>query len=609
MTTKKLYAILFGIAVFSAATSSVCGQPPDESYTLLFEENFKGKTVNENDWRYRLGPRVGTGIDGFGLKENVFVSDSGLHILAKQEMINGKLENTGGGIISRHQFGYGYYETLSKPFMQGTGVHCSFWQSGGAFPNNSIFEIDSYEIDSKYKMGCNNLYIHLGSKQHPYVPWPCRANLPFEFRPDGWFLDAYEYTPEGVTFYDNGKVVARAEWRELTAAQVVWLSALNGVGKVDAAKQPGETLFKYFRYYAKPYPGINLLPNGDFEYNMDKIPGDTPIAWQVEGNNKVIALPIGASKIGDYHLRIGHVSEKTNVTLYQVLEYILNDSYQLSAWVKVPPSVSEASIVVSEFGKKDIKLMLPTSDEWKKIVIPDINVQCNKVKIAIQGIAPTGAFISLDDLRFFKPNLSASVTNESGPQKYTGEPVWKIAQKYPIDFKDDKAFYFFDRNVGLGDLSTIHLEITADKFMNTSPIARMPKQGNSGWAIRLNDAGDISFSLGSMATHTDVIAKNAYRPGIKTAVTCTYDKGEVAIYSDGELAVKKRVVDFNMDDKTAAGKMGNTGTVFEAVGEVMAPSKDKTALGKIEPYNGRIENVQVFNNVLSPSQIKDLIKK
>jgi len=266
-------AFFLGLTIMTLTfvVQAVKSQPPSKEYQLLYEDNFAATKINESDWNYRLGPRTGVGIDGLNLKENVYLADSALHIAIKQEMIKGKLENTGGGIISKHQFGYGYYETLSKPFMAGRGIHSAFWQAGGSVPNNRIFEIDSYEIDSKSPMGCNNLYVHNAPLPFKEVPWPCRANVPFSFREDGWFLDAYEYTPEGVVFYDNGKVVAKAEWNELTAAQVVWLTALNGVGKVDADKLPGETVFKYFRYYAKPYPGINLLPNGNFEIGQIQI--------------------------------------------------------------------------------------------------------------------------------------------------------------------------------------------------------------------------------------------------------------------------------------------------------------------------------------------------
>jgi beta-glucanase (GH16 family) len=273
---RKLLSILTMLLTLSI--TELVAQPPSKDYQLLFEDNFTGEKVNDKHWSFRIGARTGLNINSWNRKENVYQKDSGLHVVVKQEMLNDTLRNTGGGIISKHQFGYGYYECLSKPFMVGKGVHSAFWQAGGVAGNNRIFEIDGYEIDSKVPMGCNNLYVHIAPPGYKEVPWPCRANVPVQFLNDGWFLDAYEYTPQGVNFYDNGQIVAKAEWNELTAAQVVWLTALNGVGTVDVDKLPGETVFKYFRYYAKPYPGINLLPNGNFEYNMGKTMWRVPTA-------------------------------------------------------------------------------------------------------------------------------------------------------------------------------------------------------------------------------------------------------------------------------------------------------------------------------------------
>lgn len=212
---KKMFFSL--IALIWGGT--IMAQPPSKDYKLVFEENFDGDTLNTQVWRYRLDHRTGMGyMDGLNRAENVYVKDGKLYIECRQEVIDGKNQNTGGGIISLKDFGYGYYECLSKPFMGGRGVHTSFWQRGSSTPNNNIFEIDSYEIDSESYLATNNLYIDLGTKERRYVPWPHRAQVPFETDEDGWFLDAYEYTPEGVIFYDNGKEVARAEWHELNSA-------------------------------------------------------------------------------------------------------------------------------------------------------------------------------------------------------------------------------------------------------------------------------------------------------------------------------------------------------------------------------------------------------
>lgn len=94
-------------------------KPPSDDYELLFADEFDGTALNTSYWRYREDVRKGGYFNGLNLKENVSVSGGKLHIAARCETIKGKAENTGGGLISKYQFGYGYYETLSRPFMAG----------------------------------------------------------------------------------------------------------------------------------------------------------------------------------------------------------------------------------------------------------------------------------------------------------------------------------------------------------------------------------------------------------------------------------------------------------------------------------------------------------
>jgi hypothetical protein len=259
-TVPRLITLVVAAAL--ALARFAAGAPPTADYELLFAEEFDGDRVNVQDWSFRTGFRTGTGINGLNLAANVVVADGHLVIAAKQETVNGRVENTGGGLIGKHRFGFGYYECRSQPFMGGRGVHSAFWQRGLGEENNAIFEIDSYELDSTSRIASNNLYVDVSPSGFMDLAWPHRANVPLTLPADGWFIDAYEYTPEGVVFYDHGRVVARVDLAGLVAAQNIWLTALNGVGTVDAARLPGVTRFDYFRYYARDYPGVNLLANG-----------------------------------------------------------------------------------------------------------------------------------------------------------------------------------------------------------------------------------------------------------------------------------------------------------------------------------------------------------
>lgn len=603
MNKHTLIAVLL-----AGATNPLVASPPSPDYVLLYEDNFSGNAVNEKDWSYRLGRRTGGNINGLNRKENLTVSDGALHIAVRQEMIGGKLENTGGGLISKHQFGYGYYETLSKPFMAGRGIHSAFWQAGGAKPNNRIFEIDSYEIDSKERVGCNNLYIHIAPKEFTEVPWPTRAHVPVKFQPDGWFLDAYEFTPEGVVFYDNEKVVAKAEWDELTAAQAVWLTALNGVGKVEADKLPGETTFRYFRYYARDYPGVNLLPNGNFEYNQDKIDPAMPVAWQQEGTAGAGIIAQGNAARDRYKLRHAKADGAYEIKTSQRLEYIMNGEYELSAMARSSGGQEVARMQVSGIGGRELAADIPAGEQWTRITIPHITVMNHSASIAFISKAKAGQWLEVDDVQFKKPALPGQKPTPPRPFVLVGDPIWRQASSGPIEFTGDEKFYFFSRNVGFGDAISVCFVMNPREKANMSPIARIPRTGQSGWAVQLTDDGGLIFRIGSGENHRDVIAPGAYEADRECRVVCTFEKGVAKIYANGKLLKTESGITQDTRDATAPGRLGSVGEVFEAVGDVIVRAEPAnnvppaTRGRKTRNYAGTVRDVRIHNRAMSDEE-------
>lgn len=590
----KLFKILIFLQFLSFTLQA---QPPaGKGYTLLFDESFSTPTLNESNWRYRIDRRTGYGyMDGLNRKENVYIKDSALHIILNHQLIDGKWENTGGGIISNHNFGYGYYECLSKPFMLGHGVHTSFWQRGSKDPNNNIFEIDSYEIDSKTWVATNNLYFDLPLYGTQSRPWPHRAQVPFRFDKDGWFLDAYELTPEGVLFYDNGQVVAKAEINQLNARQNVWLTALNGVGKVDTLVQPGESIFKYFRYYAKDYPGISILPNGNFEYNQSKYDSLKPLCWINEGTTEAIHVVEGDAFLENYKLRMGtKVPYKSSI--HQQLDYIMNGEYQLSAMVKSSAGDQQAFIKVSDFGGKDIKFKIPKSSGWTKIKLPPIKVANHQVTITIGSEGNAGEWTDLDDIVFLKPIANGKDLIRAKPFANKQLPIWQLAEEEPIRFIGDQKFYFFDRNVGFGDSISIQMDIKTDEFANTIPIARIPKTGESGWAIQLKEDGHIIFRIGSLDSHTDVVTDHIYQPGKIIRLACTFENGVASIYINNQMVKQQTGIKQNTKESKTAGRLGTVGRDFEAVGDVVMQLGDTDKENKTyKNFRGSIQHLRIYN--------------
>lgn len=590
------FSLCSALALALIGTLAHAQPPVGAGYELLFSDEFDGDKVNLAHWRFREDRRTDSYMNGLNRRQNVSLSGGSLVITARQETIDGKPENTGGGLISKHQFGYGYYETLSKPFMAGRGVHSAFWQRGGTVPNNTIFEIDSYEIDSAQWIACNNLYLQLGTKSQS-VPWPHRANIPFALRPDGWFHDAYEYTPEGVIFYDNGKVVAKAEWKELTAAQCVWLTALNGVGKVDADKQPATTEFAYFRYYAKDWPGMNLLPNGGFEYNQDR--GDQPIAWEQDGTpgaGKVVAGEAAGKEEGGYKLRHASPGGSYKLTTRQSLEFIRNGDYRLTAQVRSSGGQKTARLVVRGYGGPELVQPIAASASWTTLTLPKIPVSNHSVTIAIESEGESGQWLEVDDIQFLKPGPR---TTPAMPFALPSDPIWQLAQHEPISFTGDNKFYFFDRTVGRGEAITVEVTMIPGKRQDAALLARQPKTGAAGWAVLLTQKGQVVFRIGSGASHQDVVAEAGYTPGKTTRVRCAFDRGTATVFLDGKQAAQTRGVSFTTDDPTAAGRLGAVNDVYDAVSDVIAPGTPTTAPRKYKNYVGALAEVKIYNRALT----------
>ena len=596
--------------------NSLFSQPPGKGYKLLFEDNFDGNNIREDDWSYRLDRRQGGSFNALNRKENVSISGGYLHVAVRQDTINGVPENTGGGLISKRQFGYGYYECLSKPFMAGTGVHSAFWQAGGADPEvyNRIFEIDSYEIDSKTFLGDNNLYVHISPKQYSEVPWPHRAKIPMSYREDGWLLDAFEYTPEGVIYYDNGKVVAKAEWKELTAAQKVWLTALNGFGKVEKEKQPGESLFDYFRYYAKDYPGVNILPNGNFEYNQDKTDSLKPVAWRTTGTPGSSWVSVGKAFRDHYFLKQGSNASNYSAVASQKLEFIMNGSYRLTARVRSSGGQKTAKMFVADFGGTELSCNIGQSKEWKEISIDNILVSNNCINVGFSSEGNAGQWLEIDDVQLFKPLPKGEKNPKPEPFVLIGDPIWHLAKKEAIHFSGDQKFYFFDRNVGFGEAISVSFVMNPDTVANMTPIARIPLKGNSGWALQLTENGNMIFRIGSQENHHDVIAHDVYRKGKRTAVACVFNKGVAEIFVDGLMVKKEERILQSTKDSSSAGRVGDVGEQLQVIADVFIPLKgepeNKSVQQKnITRYRGTLQNIKVYNRSISQEEIHENYSK
>lgn len=425
MPLISLIILLYGIQVLAQEqVSNTPGQVP-EGYNLLFEDNFNqpGKP-SATDWLFRNNKKAG----GLSLPANATINNGCLQIKYTYDAPSKPSEQfRGGGVVSTHNFGYGYYESRIK-FYGGTpdqsGFHQSFWSMGLTGTNeaegagvrdslvgidvipreNRVLEIDAIELESKHNSLDQNYHVY--SPVHK-MEYPENGKIAKDL--SKWVVMGYEWLPDRINFYCDGKYFATKQlegiWK-LFVPQNVWFTALpvEWAGGMSIPKEGAMMQVDYFRFYARKLPGANRIGNEGFEYGEK---GNTyPIGWIVEhdGNNDKIIPKIITDSIqafaGKRFLSIPDgVAYKA--TVKQIVEYIPNGKYTLSAYVKSSGGQGDASLIVDSGDNSKIRHIKAT-DQWTKISIENIEVANNLATIKMHSEAGAGQWLMVDQVEFYE---------------------------------------------------------------------------------------------------------------------------------------------------------------------------------------------------------------
>lgn len=221
-------------------------------YKLVWSDEFDGKSLNTAEWNYRTDSKEWS----TQKKENISLADGKLRVALKKEKAGNK-EYTGGGVISKRKFKYGYYEARLKA-PAGAGWHTSFWLMkadgyGGTEPNEATLELDICETDS--------VKLHLYAVcVHRWNPQPHKSFGVKEVRtPDlsaNFHVWGCEVTPKCINYYFDGKLVQTVNVEQYLQGNMnIWLtviaSKLGGTKAVDDAKLPAAAEYDYVRFYEK----------------------------------------------------------------------------------------------------------------------------------------------------------------------------------------------------------------------------------------------------------------------------------------------------------------------------------------------------------------------
>jgi beta-glucanase (GH16 family) len=232
---------------------------PLAGYELVFSDEFNGTSLDTNRWGFRLADKMLSAQQ----RENVSVKDGNLVIALRKESVRGK-DYTGGGVISRQKFVYGYYEARFKT-PPAEGWHTAFWAMRHRFGDTSaplpLLELDFCEQD-----GGDPHYFSFGIiNQSRYDQKKNRRSWNagrwvIEDAPDtsaDFHVWGCEFTPETIRFYFDGRLT-----KELSSAGFphdemnVWFSViastLKGDRFVDESKLPNAVYCDYIRVYQHP---------------------------------------------------------------------------------------------------------------------------------------------------------------------------------------------------------------------------------------------------------------------------------------------------------------------------------------------------------------------
>ncbi len=233
-------------------------------YRLVWADEFEGASLDQQKWIYRTDRKHWSAQE----PGNVSVRDGRLIIALRKEPVDG-MAYTGGGVISREAFRYGYYEARMK-VPPGAGWHTSFWMMahgglGGTKPDGARQEIDVIENDSVHPRSYG---VNIHKWRDGHVAFGGRTVKVPGGEPslsEAFHVFGCEFTPKTVTFYLDGRVVqtvdvTNARRKDGTTVpfphgdQHVWLTAiashLGGTKAVDDARLPATAEFDYVRVFA-----------------------------------------------------------------------------------------------------------------------------------------------------------------------------------------------------------------------------------------------------------------------------------------------------------------------------------------------------------------------
>jgi len=263
---KRVVHALNVVILLAASVGLMQAQSAPPKYALLFQDDFSGNALDISKWNYRTDAKVFSA----QLPANVVARPGYVDINGAHQSFAG-YSWTGGGIVSKNSFRYGYYQVQAK-ITGNPGWHSSFWVIAGdgstTYDPAAKTEIDDFEIDSQLP----------GIVSMGYFTWNAGHNVGGqrcnnEYNPGfstaaGYHYYGFEWTEAGITYYIDGAQVCTQSYPASSHTHDlvnIWLTSIGYSSDISVANNPSPNSFADFAYYVRDYY-VNALEPGYAEY-------------------------------------------------------------------------------------------------------------------------------------------------------------------------------------------------------------------------------------------------------------------------------------------------------------------------------------------------------
>jgi beta-glucanase (GH16 family) len=262
LTVSLIATTVLGISFISVKGNIAHADAPT-GYTLKWSDEFNGTSVDTSLWNYR------TDVKALSAQRPQNVTEGGgiMSINLKKESYGGK-SYTGGGLVSKQAFRYGYYEVKAKT-NAGAGWHNSFWAMKGdgstTFGTDRSTELDGFEIGSDANTKNANT-IHRWNADGTDSPISS-GTYDMGFNASAaYHVYGMEWTETNFKFYIDGILKSTLSYPSTSHNHDlinIWLTSIAYMSPVDDTLLPASLDFDYVRFYEKDV----YIDNGETGYS------------------------------------------------------------------------------------------------------------------------------------------------------------------------------------------------------------------------------------------------------------------------------------------------------------------------------------------------------